>query len=214
MSAICRRRGRRETGQHPIKIGRRQLCIARGKDPVLGRVIAQSSYQLIDFLRRHLVDVLAQLVHALLEVVCRHALARHDHERIVRDQRHRFEIRALVITQREHGAVEHVSRPVSQHRRVAVGRGGSDAANTDRARSAGHVLDDDRLAERLAHALGHDAANRIRRAARSERDDERDRSRRIRLCRCNRARPHCERKCEHELLSHAEITKGSSLPQC
>src|SRR5262249_15618030 len=43
----------------------RQLCIARGKDPVLGRVIAQSSYQLIGFLRGHLVDVLSQLVHAL-----------------------------------------------------------------------------------------------------------------------------------------------------
>jgi hypothetical protein len=41
------------------------LCIARGKDPVLGRVIAQSSYQLIGLLRGHLVDVLAQLVHAL-----------------------------------------------------------------------------------------------------------------------------------------------------
>src|SRR6516165_4539260 len=49
----------------PIKIGRRQWCIARGKDPVLGRVIAQSSYQLIGFLWGHLVDVLAQLVHAL-----------------------------------------------------------------------------------------------------------------------------------------------------
>src|SRR5262245_46769699 len=46
-------------------IGRRRLCIARGKDPVLGRVIAQSSYQLIGFLRGHLVDVLAQLVDAL-----------------------------------------------------------------------------------------------------------------------------------------------------
>jgi hypothetical protein len=41
------------------------LCIARGKDPVLGRVIDQSLYQLIGFLRCHLVDVLAQLVHAL-----------------------------------------------------------------------------------------------------------------------------------------------------
>src|SRR5262249_31122761 len=49
----------------PRKVGRRQLCIARGKDPVLGRVIAQSSYQLIGFLRSHLVDVPAQLVHAL-----------------------------------------------------------------------------------------------------------------------------------------------------
>jgi hypothetical protein len=41
------------------------LCIARCKDPVLGRVIAQSSYQLIGFLRGHFVDVLAELVHAL-----------------------------------------------------------------------------------------------------------------------------------------------------
>jgi hypothetical protein len=41
------------------------LCIARGKNPVLGRVIAQSSYQLIGFLRCHLVDVPAQLVHVL-----------------------------------------------------------------------------------------------------------------------------------------------------
>src|SRR6516164_871410 len=44
---------------------RRPLCIARDKDPVLGRVIAQSSYQLIGFLRCHLIDVPAQLVHAL-----------------------------------------------------------------------------------------------------------------------------------------------------
>src|SRR5215469_424746 len=49
----------------PRQVGRWQLCIARGKDPVLGRVIAQSSYQLTGFLRCHLVDVLAQLVHAL-----------------------------------------------------------------------------------------------------------------------------------------------------
>jgi hypothetical protein len=40
------------------------LCIARGKDPVLDGVIAQSSYQLIGFLRCHLADVPAQLVHA------------------------------------------------------------------------------------------------------------------------------------------------------
>src|SRR5215471_8534155 len=33
----------------PRQVGRRQLCIARGKDPVLGCVIAQSSYQLIGF---------------------------------------------------------------------------------------------------------------------------------------------------------------------
>src|SRR5262249_57495529 len=98
---------------------------------------------------------------------------------------------------------------VSQPGRVAVGRGGSDPANPNRARSAGHVLDDDRLTERLAHALGHDAADRIGRAARSKRDEQRDRPRRIRLSPCNGVRPYCERKYERELLSHAEITRGA-----
>jgi hypothetical protein len=41
------------------------LYIARGKNPIFGHVIAQSSDQLIDFLRCHLVDVPAQLVHVL-----------------------------------------------------------------------------------------------------------------------------------------------------
>jgi hypothetical protein len=93
-------------------------------------------------------------------------------------------------------------------RRIAPGGRGSEAADADRARSADHVLDDDRLAERLAHSLGHDAADRIRGPTCSERHDQRDRSRRIGLCPCNRNRSQRECKCERELFSHARIICG------
>ena len=57
---------------------------------------------------------------------------------------------------------------------VAIGRGARDAADRDAAAGAADVLDDDRLAERRPHALGHDARGDIGRAARRERNDERD----------------------------------------
>jgi hypothetical protein len=117
-----------------------------------------------------------------------------------------FSRAALPEMKRLRRAIENVGRPISQHRRVAVGRGGSDAADPDCAGSAGHVLDDDRLAEWLAHALGHDAADGICRPASSERHDQCDHPRRIRLCPCSCDRSQCERKCERELLSHAGFT--------
>jgi hypothetical protein len=64
---------------------------------------------------------------------------------------------------------------------VAVGRGAGDPADADRAAGAGDVLDNDRLAERGAHALGHDTPNRIGRASGRERHDHHHGARRIGL---------------------------------
>src|SRR5262249_56008760 len=70
-----------------------------------------------------------------------------------------LEIVDQVVLQRVDGAVDHLSGPGSIEKRVAVGRRADDPADADRSRGAGHVLDDDGLAER--HALGDDARNRI-----------------------------------------------------
>ena len=50
-----------------------------------------------------------------LQVVRRHALARYDQQRIARYQRNRFEIREQVVPQCEHGTVQNMGRPISQH---------------------------------------------------------------------------------------------------
>ena len=71
--------------------------------------------------------------------------------------------------------------PMADADRVAVGRRARDPADADGAAGAGRVLDDDGLAERAAHALGHDAGDGVGRTAGRERHDHGDRPRRIGL---------------------------------
>src|SRR5262252_2066420 len=62
---------------------------------------------------------------------------------------------------------------------IAIGYRTRDAAHADSTAGAGYVFNNDRLAERDPHALGHDAPNRICWPASRKRHDHRDRPRRI-----------------------------------
>ena len=71
---------------------------------------------------------------------------------------------------------------VAEQQRVAIGLGTGDRARADRAAAAcGAVLDHDLLAERGAHLVGDGARHDVVGAAGRQRDDERDRPRRIGL---------------------------------
>src|SRR5215472_10582311 len=72
--------------------------------------------------------------------------------------------------------------PVADTDSVAVRRRVRHSANTDRAPGAGHILDQDWLAERDAHTIAHHARHGVRRAAGRKRNVERDRTCRIALC--------------------------------
>ena len=61
--------------------------------------------------------------------------------------------------------------------RIAVGRRAHRAADAERAAGAGDILDQDRLPERLPHALAEHARQRIGRPAGGEWHDDGDRFR-------------------------------------
>ena len=130
---------------------------------------------------RGLVRVGLEPVDQFLEVVRRQGFPHDSELRIGRDQRDRLEIVQHVVWQLVDRAVDHMRAPMADTDRVAVGRGARDASDADRARRSGCVLDDDGLAERRPHPLAHDPRDRIGRAARGERHDQRDRARRIGL---------------------------------
>ena len=65
--------------------------------------------------------------------------------------------------------------------RVAVRRGPDDPRHADGRPGAGHILDDRRLAERLAQAFRKNAGNHVGRSAGRERHDQCDRPVRIAL---------------------------------
>ena len=117
------------------------------------------------------------------QVIRRNGVLRDDQIRIGRDQRDRLEILQHIVRERIDRAVDHVGAPVADADRVAVGRGTRNPADPDVAVGAGHVLDDDALAERCAHVLRHGACDHVRRPARSERHDDRHRTRWVGLLR-------------------------------
>ena len=65
---------------------------------------------------------------------------------------------------------------IAEDQRVAVGIRADHAAGPDRRAAAGHVLDDDGLAEDFAHAPGDDPGQHVRRAPGRGRDHECDRA--------------------------------------
>ena len=117
----------------------------------------------------------------LLEVLRRHRLLGDDHQRLRRQQHDRLEIVQHIVVERHDRAVDHVRRPGAEADGIAVRRGARRAADADAAIRAGDILRDHRLAERDAHAIRDDAADRIGRAAGRIRHDHRDRARGIRL---------------------------------
>src|SRR5262245_66386143 len=68
---------------------------------------------------------------------------------------------------------------------IAIGYRTRDAAHADSTAGAGYVFNDDGLAERDPHALGHDAPNRICWSAGRKRHDHRDRPRWVGLRPCD-----------------------------
>jgi hypothetical protein len=115
---------------------------------------------------------------------CRQRVLADDDERRRGQQRHGRQILEDVPGDRIHRACADMARPVADAQRVAVGCRFDGAGDADACARAGDVLDHDRLAERLAHALAQDAGERVGRAARRERHDHRNGARRILLGEC------------------------------
>ncbi len=104
-----------------------------------------------------------------------------DHQlRIDGHQPDRVEVLLQVVVQRIDDAAD-VGVPLADVDGVAVGRGAREPPDRDAAAGAADVFDDHRLAEDRPHPLGHDARDHVGRAARRERHDQRDRTRRVGL---------------------------------
>ena len=104
------------------------------------------------------------------------------------DQADRRKILARVIA--DIGIERRIDRKragAADHQRVAVGLGLRDLARRDGAAGAAAVLDDDLLAERLAHLVGDDARDGVVAAAGRIGHDQRDRAGRIVLRRSGAA---------------------------
>ncbi len=109
----------------------------------------------------------------------------HDDQLAGADQPDRREILARVVADvAVERRIDRERAGAAEHQRVAVGRGLRHRARGDRAAGAGAVLDDDVLAERLAHLLGDDARHHVVAAAGGVRHHQRDRPGRIILRRC------------------------------
>ncbi len=149
----------------------------------------------------------------LLQIVRRRRLLADDEKRLRRDQADRLEVVEQVVLERIDGAGRDVGAPLADADRVAVGRRASDAADADGAAGAGRVLHDDRNAEHLAHAFGDEAADHVGRAADTERNHKRDRTRRIALRRGGSAHERCrDGRGDESQLAHDEPLPRTGIP--
>ena len=129
----------------------------------------------------HLVGIGFDPGDQFLQIVRRHSFARVDQERLGHGQRHRLEIGEIIVAEIVDGAVGDVGAPHAPQHRVAVGCRALGAGDADGAGGAADVFHHDGLAQCRAHGLGHDAAERVGRAAGRERHDHGDRMIRIGL---------------------------------
>ena len=101
---------------------------------------------------------------------------RADQHRVLRQPRDRHEVGEKVVGQvLVDRAVGDIGADVTELQGVAVGRRPHGLADGDRARGAGRVVDDELLAQFLAHALAHDARHHVGGATGGERHDDGDR---------------------------------------
>src|SRR5262249_27548824 len=101
------------------------------------------------------------------------------------EHRDRLEIVEHVVRQSIERAGADMAAPLADDQRIAIGFGTHDPAGTDGAAGPGDVLDQNGLTERCLHAFGERARDNVGRAARWERCDNGDRSRRIGLRPCD-----------------------------
>jgi hypothetical protein len=92
-----------------------------------------------------------------MQVFRGHFVAGDKPKRRNREQCDRLQIPQHVVLQLVGDAAEHMRPHIAQVDGVAVGRRPHDPRDADGAVSAAHILDDHRLAERHAHALGKDS---------------------------------------------------------
>ena len=124
----------------------------------------------------------------------RQVLVDDQHERHAADQRHRREILDRIVGQRlVHGRTDRHRTAAGHIEQVAVRRGLGAGRGADGRAAAGTVLDHDRLAEPLRQLRLGDTGQRVDRAARRPRHDQRDRPGRIilrrrRLRKCKQRR--------------------------
>ena len=117
----------------------------------------------------------------LLHILRWQVLSSNEHQRVCCEKSYWIEILQEVIANTVCCSAKDVGVQLPDAQRVAVGRGAGDAGDTDAASRTRDVLDDQRLTKMRPHAVANDARDQIRRPARREWDDHRDRIGRERL---------------------------------
>ena len=138
----------------------------------------------------------------LAERLCLHLRVDDQHERPGRHHRYRNEVLRRAIRQAlEEERVERMGDDVAHEERVAVGRGLRRRLGADDHAAAGTVVDDDRLAKRLAELRRELARAQVRRPAGTIGHDEPHRFARIAL----RERAGAEGEREEQEEPHASL---------
>ena len=153
----------------------------------------------------HLVGIGFGVGDEFLEVLDRQILARDQRDRRLGKEGDRREILRRVIKRLlVERLVLRMRADARQDHGVAVGRGIGDALAAIHAAGAADILDHNLLAEDLAHARREYAADRVLRAARSERNDHGDRPGRKVLRIGSRAESqHTGNGCTRNQITHA-----------
>src|SRR6516225_3068035 len=97
---------------------------------------------------------------------------------------------------------------------IAIGYRTRDATHADSTAGSGYVFNNDGLAERDPHALGHDAPNRICWPASRKRHDHRDRPRRIVLRPINARFFFFKQKTAYEMQELSSVGKSHGVHVC
>ena len=184
--------------------GRARAAIGNELHFLLGKVLEQHAG---DIRRRVLVDeidlagVRLHPGHEFGKGVGRKVILG-DHELgIVGDQADRLEILFEIVIELVDDAAD-MGVPLADVEGVAVRRRAGDAPDPDAAAGAADIFDHDRLPERRAHALRHDAGGGVGRSARREWHHQRHRTRRIGLrLRAGDAGNNCQRQ-RNQKFSH------------
>ncbi len=153
--------------RHQILAGGRTAAVGHELEARAGILLQIESAKMrpasdADGCGRGLVGIGLQPGNHVFHVVSRKRLPGHDPKRAGGDVGYRLEVVEQIECQRVHGAGADVTCPVAEAERVSVSCGACGAAGADAAAGAGHVLDDDRLAERALHVIDRAFAQECR----------------------------------------------------